>query len=89
MIFYRPNSEHQRSIETYLRDLRRQYTVNDKDIRMMDLNTRDAVATASIYDIVSFPGVVVTDNYGAYIMGWNGTLPLMSELMSYYRSNAQ
>lgn len=56
---------------------------------MMDLNTRDAVATASIYDIVSFPGVVVTDNYGAYIMGWNGTLPLMSELMSYYRSNAQ
>lgn len=89
MVFYRPNSEHERAVEMYLRDLRRQYTVHDKDIKMMNLNTRDAVATASIYDIVSFPGIVVTDNYGAYIMGWNGAFPLMSELMSYYRANGQ
>lgn len=38
---------------------------------------------ASIYDVLSYPGIVVTDDFGAYIKGWEKELPLMQEVASY------
>lgn len=83
LVFYRQNSEETRRVEEYLHDLMRMHDLREQDVKIMDPNTREGSTEASLYDVLSFPGVVVTDNYGQYIKGWGGDLPLMDELMSY------
>lgn len=83
LVFYRQNSEETRKVEDYLRDLTRMHDVREQDIRAVDPNTREGSTDASLYDVLSYPGIVVTDNYGQYIKSWSGELPLMDELMSY------
>jgi len=83
LVFYRQNSEHTRQVEEYLRDLTRLHDVHEQNIRIIDPNTRDGATDASLYDILSFPGIVVTDDYGQFVHSWSGSLPLMDELMSY------
>jgi len=83
LVFYRQNSEHARKVEEYLRDLVRTHDIHEQDIRIIDPDTRDGSADASLYDVVSFPGVVVTDASGQFVHSWSGELPLMDELMSY------
>lgn len=70
-------------VDSYLRDLVRIHDIRQQDIKVLDPNTREGSTEASLYDVLSFPGVVVTDNYGQYIKGWSGGLPLMDELASY------
>lgn len=83
VILYRPNSEHARKIETFLHDFRRQYSPDYK-IEVLDLNTRDGAAMASIYDIVRYPGMVVAAEDGSVVHSWQGPeVPLMSEVASY------
>lgn len=57
--------------------------MREQDIKLIDVNSRTGSTDASLYDILSYPGMVVTDNYGHYVKGWGGELPLMDELMSY------
>lgn len=83
LVFYRQNSEETRRVEDYLRDLTRMHDVREQDIKVVDPNTREGSTDASLYDVLSYPGIVVTDTYGQYIKGWSGDLPLMDELMSY------
>lgn len=52
-------------------------------MRLLDPDTREGIETASLYDILDFPSVVVTDSEGQFIYGWSGELPLMDELMGY------
>lgn len=82
-MFYRQNFEHTRKVEEYLRDLMRLHDIHEEDIRIINPDTRDGAADASMYDVVSFPGVVVTDANGQFVHSWYGELPLMDELMSY------
>lgn len=82
-MFYRQQSEETRMVDSYLRDLVRIHDIRQQDIKVLDPNTREGSTEASLYDVLSFPGVVVTDNYGQYIKGWSGGLPLMDELASY------
>lgn len=83
LVFYKEDSEHTRQVEQYLRDLVRMHDVRESDIKIYNPNTREGSTEASLYDVLSFPGIVVTDNVGRYIKGWTGELPLMDELMSY------
>lgn len=83
VVFYRPDSEHERRLQEFLHDLRRTHDIPEKNIQMMNLNTREGAAMASIYDVLSYPGIVVTDDFGAYIKGWEKELPLMQEVASY------
>lgn len=83
LVFYRQNSEETRRVEDYLRDLTRMHDVREQDIKVVDPNTREGSTDASLYDVLIYPGLVVTDNYGQFIKGWSGDLPLMDELMSY------
>lgn len=84
LVFYRPNSEHARRIEEFLHDLQRQHDIDSRNLSILDIDSRDGIATASLYDIVSTPAIVVTDNFGSYIKSWTGEeLPLMTELTAY------
>lgn len=88
LVFYRQKSDHARKVEEYLHDLVRMHDVKENNIKIIDPDTRNGSVDASLYDILSYPGIVVTDEYGKYIQGWSGSLPLMDELMGYaYTAN--
>lgn len=80
LILYRPESEHARAVETFIRDFQQQHHIDAK-VEILSLDTRDGAATASLYDVVSYPAMLATNNEGSVIRMWEGkSLPLMSEV---------
>ena len=83
LILYRPNSEHETEVSSFVRDFQRRYEAGRK-IEMVSINTRDGAATASLYDIVSYPAVLVVGDDGSLVSFWQGMpLPLMDEVAGY------
>ncbi|HSE61683.1 MAG TPA: hypothetical protein VLA88_05310 [Candidatus Saccharimonadales bacterium] len=81
LIFYRPNSDHERLVVDYLRDFKMQ---TGKDVPTMDVDTPEGIQLCELYGIVQYPAVLVTDNDGHVQNLWTGTsLPRIGEL-SYY-----
>ena len=88
LILYRPNSEHETEVESYVRDFQRRYDVGRK-VEMVSVNTRDGSATASLYDVVSYPAILVLGDDGSMVGFWQGMpLPLMDEVAGYANSAA-
>jgi len=81
MIFYRPNSEHERIVDDYVRDFARQ---TGKDLPMIDMNTRDGAAKAQVYDLMKFPSIVATDDEGRMLQVWQDDLLPRFDEVSYY-----
>lgn len=81
LMLYRPNSQASRQVEEYVTDFKRS---QHRDIALINLNTRDGVATASLYDIVHNPSLLVIRDDGQLVKFWQDEhLPLMNELASY------
>ena len=78
---YRPNSEYARQVEDFARDLSRRY---DRPIQLVNIDSRDGAATASLYDILQFPSILAIANDGSLLKAWSGPiLPLMDEVVYY------
>lgn len=87
LVLYRPNSEHARRVEEYLHDFERQGGKGNAKTELLDLNTREGAAMAAVYDIVQYPGILVTTDDGMVLHSWQGAeLPTMSEVAGYLRS---
>lgn len=87
LILYRPNSEHATRVETFVRDFEHQHEFGATSIELVSVDTRDGAATASLYDIWSFPAIVAIDADGRVLNMWQGEhLPLMDEVAGYVRS---
>ena len=87
LILYRPNSEHATLVETFVRDFEHQHDLGSKNLELVSVDTRDGSATASLYDIWSFPAILVIDVDGRVLNMWQGqNLPLMDEVAGYVRS---
>lgn len=83
LILYRPDSEHAREVETFAEDFQRQHVALRK-VELLSVNTRDGASTASLYDIMAYPSVLVLSDDGSLIASWIGTpLPLMDEVAGY------
>lgn len=83
-MIYRPNSEHARRVEEFLRDLQHEHDLDRGSLEILDVDSRDGIAMASMYDVMSAPAIIVTDNIGSYIKSWIGEeLPLMGEIAAY------
>ncbi len=83
LILYRPDSEHASDVESFVRDFQRQYEAG-KRLELQSLNTRDGAATASIYDVMSFPAILALADDGSVLNMWQGIpLPLMDEVAGY------
>lgn len=85
LVLYRPNSEFATPTESFVRDFERTHDLGG-NIELVSVNTRDGAATASLYDVMSFPSLLVLDNDGRLINAWIGMpLPLMDEVAGYMR----
>lgn len=80
-MLYRPNSEYSRQVEDFARELEREYQAR---IDLVSLDTRDGSSTASMYDIMQNPAILVLREDGQLVKEWQGAnLPLKNEI-SYY-----
>lgn len=87
LVLYRPNSEHETEIQSFVRDFQRQYESGRK-VEMVSLNTRDGAATASLYDVVAYPAILALADDGSILSLWQGRpLPLMDEVAAYARGS--
>ncbi|HSX32361.1 MAG TPA: hypothetical protein VLF43_03800, partial [Candidatus Saccharimonadales bacterium] len=52
-----------------------------KRLELISLDTRDGAATASLYDIMSYPAILALADDGSVLNVWQGKpLPLMAEV---------
>lgn len=83
LILYRPDSEHSTDVESFVRDFQHQHEIGRK-LELVSLNTRDGAATASLYDVMSYPAILALANDGSVINIWQGMpMPLMDEVAGY------
>jgi hypothetical protein len=82
VILYRPQSEHATAVQTFLRDFKYQHEASK--IELVDADTREGIATASLYDLMTLPAVLALRDDGSALQVWQGEmLPLMDEVASY------
>jgi len=83
LILYRPDSEHSTDVESFVRDFQSRYEVGRK-LELVSLNTRDGAATASLYDVMSYPAILALNGDGSVLNMWEGMpMPLMDEVAGY------
>jgi hypothetical protein len=82
LVLYRPNSEHGRLIEEFIHDF--QHTHRDERLEVLNIDTREGTAMASLYDVMRYPAILVIQADGYLQRSWEGDeLPLMNEVASY------
>ena len=82
VVLYRPNSEHARTVEQFVSDLERR--THGGKIELVNIDTRDGSATASLYDVMQYPAILALQNDGQLLKDWQGsTMPLLNDV-SYY-----
>ncbi len=56
----------------------------DIKLDVQSLDSREGSATASLYDVMTYPGILALQNDGAVSAIWQGdTLPLIDEVAGY------
>jgi hypothetical protein len=51
---------------------------------VLDFDSREGAATASLYDVLAQPGIVVVGDDGSCVKSWQGNdLPLLEEVAGY------
>ncbi len=82
LVLYRPNSEFSRITEEFIHDYQARYA--DSKIDVLNIDSRDGVAMASIYDVMQFPTIMALRNDGSLLKSWEGqSFPLMDEIAAY------
>lgn len=85
-VLYRPNSEHARHVEEYIRDFI--YVQPSRKVELIDVDSKEGIAMAELYDIVQYPTIVAIDESGQLQRSWSGELPLSDELAYYTEQQA-
>jgi hypothetical protein len=82
LVLYRPDSENARITEEFIRDYKAQH--QDSELEVMNLDTREGSATATLYDIVEYPAILVLQSNGSVQKIWEGpALPRLDDVVSY------
>jgi hypothetical protein len=81
VLLYRPNSDHERLVLDYVRDVKMQ---TGKEVPLLDVDSKEGIALCEVYSIMRYPAILVTDNDGHMQNIWTGTvMPRIGEL-GYY-----
>jgi hypothetical protein len=85
LVLYRPHSEEGRLVDEFERNFQSRY--QNSRLEMLDVDSREGSAMASLYDIMSFPAILVLQTDGNLQQCWQGeTLPLIDEVAGYVNS---
>lgn len=80
-MLYRQNSEMASKTEEFMREFSRR---SAHTIEVLDPDTREGDSLARVYDIVSYPAILVLTDDGQPLKSWEGDmLPLMDEVAAY------
>ncbi len=81
-VIYRSNSEHERLVLEFEREFEHRA---GRSLELVDVNTRDGSAMASLYDIMTYPSVLAVSNEGVIQHIWDNSdsLPLINEVTYY------
>jgi len=81
VVLYHPNSDHSGFVEDFAHEYER---FKGKELELVSLETRDGAAAASLYDVTTYPAILVTADDGSLQKMWQGIpMPIMSELDQY------
>lgn len=84
LVLYRPQSEHARLVEMFIHDLEHQH--DGARLEVIDIDSRDGIATASLYDIMDYPGILALTDDGQVLKAWQGqSIPRLQDV-AYYAS---
>jgi len=79
VVLYRERSEHARAVTEFVDTLSRRYP--GRAATLMDIDTREGAAEASLYGVVQYPAIIVTAYDGSVIGSWEGMpLPMIDEV---------
>lgn len=82
LLFYRPNSEHERMVIEYMREF--EYRTG-KQLPTVDVDSKEGIALCQAHDVVRYPTIMALDDQGREVQRWDGEmLPQISEI-SYYQ----
>ena len=85
LVFYRPNSEYARITEDFVRDFKSRG--GSSKIEVLNVDTRDGDATATLYDVVEYPAILVVQEGGSVQKMWQGPVfPQFDEVAGYARA---
>ena len=84
LVIYRPNSEYGRIVEEFIHDFQQRH--QQERLEVLNIDSRDGSATASLYDIMQHPAILVISNDGSMQQSWVGAaLPRMDDVLAYAR----
>lgn len=82
LVLYRPNSEHGRLVEEFIHDFQARH--EGERLEVLNIDSRDGSAMASLYDVMRYPAILVLQTDGYLQKSWEGDeLPLMDEVVAY------
>ncbi len=82
LILYRPDSEHARLVEEFVHDYQSRH--HSDHLEVLNIDTREGSATATLYDIMQYPAIMVVHSDGFVQKIWQGdSLPRLDEVASY------
>jgi len=83
VVLYKVRSEYRASVESFIEDYRRVYPKSKLEI--LDIDHRDGIAMASLYDVFSFPTILALRNDGSVVQVWEGIeqLPRVDDVRAY------
>lgn len=82
VILYRTRSEQASRIESFIHDFETSH--QSGRLEVLDVDSRDGMAMATLYDVMSYPAILALRNDGSVLKSWEGdALPLMDEVAYY------
>jgi len=80
-ILYRAQSENNRLVEEFVHDFKHDQAT--RQLELIDVDTPNGIAMASLYEIMQYPAVLALSNDGQLVKSWQGAFPLKDELAFY------
>jgi len=84
LVLYRPNSEYGRQVEEFIHEF--QHRDDPRNLEILDIDSREGSATASLYDVYRHPAILVlkTDGQLQHCWMWEDSgMPRIDEVASY------
>lgn len=82
VILYRPQAEYATAVESFARDFKVRHS--SAKIDLVNIDEREGIAMASIYDIMNFPSIIAVTIDGRLLQMWQGNqLPRIDDVAAY------